>query len=163
MDFDLPQPVQDLVATTREFREQRLEPLEAQFLRDGNVPWSLRSQLQAEARDRGLWAIDVPTEHGGLGHGMLAVCAVHEELNRHPMMFEVGGAPEPVLYHCAPHQWIATSPTLCAASAGAPTRSPSPEPGPTSRRSRRPPFATAMTGSSTATSCSSAWPSASSS
>ena len=34
--------------------------------------------------------------------GQLAVCAVHEELNRHPMMFEVGGAPEPVLYHCAP-------------------------------------------------------------
>jgi acyl-CoA dehydrogenase len=47
----------------------------------------------------------VPSEHGGLGLGQLAVCAVHEELNRHPMMFETGGAPEPVLYHCAPHQW----------------------------------------------------------
>jgi acyl-CoA dehydrogenase len=105
VDFDLPDDVQRLVAVARDFREQRLAPLEAEFLREGNVPWPLRPQLQAEARELGLWAIDVPRAHGGLGLGQLAVCAVHEELNKHPMMFEVGGAPEPVLYHCAPHQW----------------------------------------------------------
>lgn len=105
MNFDLPDAVQRLVVAARTFREERLAPLESQFLLDGNVPWELRPQLQAEARERGLWALDVPVEHGGLGHGQLAVCAVHEELNRHPMMFETGGAPEPVLYHCAPHQW----------------------------------------------------------
>lgn len=105
MNFDLPEDVQRLVAIAREFREERLDPLEAAFLRDGNVPWPLRPQLQAEARDRGLWAIDVPVEHGGLGLGQLAVCAVHEELNKHPMMFEVGGAPEPALYACSPQQW----------------------------------------------------------
>ena len=105
MNFDLPADHRELVEAAREFREERLDPLEADFLRDGNVPWALRPQLQDEARERGLWAIDVPEEHGGLGLGQLAVCAVHEELNRHPMMFETGGAPEPVLYHCAPHQW----------------------------------------------------------
>jgi acyl-CoA dehydrogenase len=105
MDFDLPAEVRELVETARAFREERLAPLEEEFLREGNVPWPLRPRLQAQARERGLWAIDVPTEHGGLGLGQLAVCAVHEELNRHPMMFEVGGAPEPVLYQCAPHQW----------------------------------------------------------
>ena len=105
MDFDLPDDVQHLVAVARDFREQRLDPLEAEFLRDGNVPWPLRPKLQAEARELGLWAIDVPIEHGGLGFGQLAVCAVHEELNKHPMMFEVGGAPEPILYHCNPQQW----------------------------------------------------------
>jgi acyl-CoA dehydrogenase len=105
VNFDLPDDVQRLVAVAREFREERLAPLEPEFLLNGNVPWPLRPQLQQEARDRGLWAIDVPEEHGGLGQGQLAVCAVHEELNKHPMMFEVGGAPEPVLYHCAPHQW----------------------------------------------------------
>jgi len=107
MNFDLPQDVRDLVERARAFREERLAPLEQQFLLDGNVPWPLRPQLQSQARESGLWAIDVPAEHGGLGHGQLAVCAVHEELNRHPMMFETGGAPEPVLYHCAPHQWDA--------------------------------------------------------
>lgn len=105
MNFDLPASVAELVAIAREFREERLNPLEAEFLREGNVPWPLRPQLQAEARGRGLWAIDVPKEHGGLGLGQLAVCAVHEELNKHPMMFEVGGAPEPILYQCKPHQW----------------------------------------------------------
>ncbi|HET9103953.1 MAG TPA: acyl-CoA dehydrogenase family protein [Solirubrobacteraceae bacterium] len=105
MNFDLPSSVQELVAVARDFREQRLDPLEAPFLRDGNVPWPLRPELQAQARELGLWAIDVPVKHGGLGLGQLAVCAVHEELNKHPMMFEVGGAPEPVLYGCAPHQW----------------------------------------------------------
>ena len=105
MDFELPAEVRELVEIAREFREERLAPLEAEFLREGNVEWPLRPKPQDEARERGLWAIDVPTEHGGLGLGQLAVCAVHEELNRHPMMFEVGGAPEPVLYNCAPHQW----------------------------------------------------------
>jgi acyl-CoA dehydrogenase len=105
MDFDLPPEVVSLVDAARAFRLERLAPLEEEFLREGNVPWPLRPQLQAEARDRGLWALDVPKEHGGLGHGQLAVCAVHEELNQHPMMFETGGAPEPVLYHCAEHQW----------------------------------------------------------
>lgn len=105
MNFDLPADHVELVRVAREFREECLDPLEPEFLRDGNVPWPLRPRLQAEARKRGLWAIDVPEEHGGLGLGQLAVCVVHEELNKHPMMFEVGGAPEPVLYHCAPHQW----------------------------------------------------------
>ncbi len=105
MNFELPADHRELVDAAREFREERLDPLEADFLRDGNVPWPLRPQLQAEARERGLWAIDVPAEHGGLGLGQLAVCAVHEELNKHPMMFETGGAPEPVLYHCSPDQW----------------------------------------------------------
>ena len=105
MNFDLPDDIQRLVAVAKEFREERLAPLEQEFLLNGNVPWPLRPKLQQEARDRGLWAIDVPADHDGLGLGQLAVCAVHEELNKHPMMFEVGGAPEPVLYHCAPHQW----------------------------------------------------------
>lgn len=105
MNFDLPSDVQELVAVARQFRKQRLAPLEQEFLLNGNVPWALRPQLQEEARALGLWAIDVPEEHGGLGMGQLAVCAVHEELNRHPMMFETGGAPEPVLYHCSPEQW----------------------------------------------------------
>jgi acyl-CoA dehydrogenase len=105
VNFELPDEIQRLVAVAREFREQRLAPLEPEFLREGNVPWPLRPQLQAEARELGLWAIDVPLEHGGSGLGQLAVCAVHEELNRHPMMFEVGGAPEPILYHCSPEQW----------------------------------------------------------
>lgn len=105
MNFDLPADHRALVDAAREFRQARLDPLEAQFLREGNVPWALRPQLQAEAGERGLWALDVPEAHGGRGFGQLAVCAVHEELNRHPMMFETGGGPEPVLYHCAPHQW----------------------------------------------------------
>jgi alkylation response protein AidB-like acyl-CoA dehydrogenase len=54
MNFDLPDDVQALVAIARAFREERLAPLEADFLRDGNVPWPLRPQLQAEARERGL-------------------------------------------------------------------------------------------------------------
>lgn len=105
MDFELPADVRELVDIARAFREERLAPLEEEFLREGNIEWPLRPKLQAEARERGLWAIDVPTEHGGLGMGQLAVCAVHEELNRTPIMFESGGAPEPVLYECDENQW----------------------------------------------------------
>jgi acyl-CoA dehydrogenase len=105
VDFELPEAVKGLVEEARSFREARLDPLEQEFLLNGNIPWPLRPQLQAEARERGLWAIDVPQEHSGLGMGQLAMCAVHEELAKSPIMFETGGSPEPTVYHCAPHQW----------------------------------------------------------
>ena len=54
MNFDLPDDVQRLVAVAREFREERLAPLEQEFLLNGNVPWELRPRLQQEARERGL-------------------------------------------------------------------------------------------------------------
>ena len=60
MDFELPSEVQSLVKIAREFREERLAPLEEEFLREGNVEWALRPKLQEEARERGLWAIEVP-------------------------------------------------------------------------------------------------------
>jgi acyl-CoA dehydrogenase len=56
--------------------------------------------LESRGRERGLWALEVPRELGGAGYGQLAMCLVHEEMYKTPIMFEFGGSPEPCLYLC---------------------------------------------------------------
>jgi acyl-CoA dehydrogenase len=100
MDFTVPSDIKDLVARTRRFREDELQPLEPKFLTDGWLDNDLRLQLQLRAKAQGLWGIDSPREYGGLAVGHLGYCAVIEELHHSPLLFEFGGSAEPVLYAC---------------------------------------------------------------
>jgi acyl-CoA dehydrogenase len=100
MDFTVPSDIEELVARSRSFREDELQQLEPQFLLDGRLDNDVRLQLQLRGRDQGLWGIDSPPEHGGLGMGHLGYCKVIEELYHSPLMFEFGGSAEPVLYAC---------------------------------------------------------------
>lgn len=104
MDFDIPEEYRTLVDSARRFRERELMPLEAQFLADGDFAPELRTELEHKARDRGLWALDVPEDLGGQGVGTLGACLVAEELFKHPAMFQLGGSPEPILYECNEQQ-----------------------------------------------------------
>jgi acyl-CoA dehydrogenase len=98
MDFNISPEIEDLVARTRAFREQELQPLEPAFLQDGRLDNGVRKELQQRAREQGLWGVDSPREHGGLGQGHLGYCKVIEELYKSPMLFEFGGSAEPSLY-----------------------------------------------------------------
>jgi (R)-benzylsuccinyl-CoA dehydrogenase len=75
--------------TVRAFTRRELIPHENLIIRreaerglrdDPLIPPELESDLQAKARDIGLWGIDVPEEFGGQDLGMLAKCVVIEEL-----------------------------------------------------------------------------------
>ncbi|WP_067467781.1 acyl-CoA dehydrogenase family protein [Actinomadura macra] len=104
MDFRIPAELSMFVDSVRRFRERELMPLEPRFLKEGKLSPEERRALQERARDQGLWALDVPEEHGGQGMGTLATCLVVEELYKHPAMFEFGGSPEPVLYQADEEQ-----------------------------------------------------------
>jgi acyl-CoA dehydrogenase len=98
VDFEVPQEFRSLVEVVRDFRRRELDPLEHQYLLDGSFDIPTREKLDASARAAGLWALEVPTEYGGQGIGVLGICLVAEEMFKHPSMYIFGGNPEPVLY-----------------------------------------------------------------
>ncbi len=104
MDFALPDDVKMIQDSVREFTERELFPLEREFCLEGVLPIEKRLELEQKGRDQGFWALDVPTEFGGAGLSQLAMCVIHEELYRSPLMFEFGGFLEPALYLCNDEQ-----------------------------------------------------------
>jgi acyl-CoA dehydrogenase len=104
MDFKIPDELKMFVESVRAFREKELMPLERDFLRAGKLGSDVRTSLELKARDRGLWALEVPAEYGGQEVGFLGSCLAAEELFKHPAMFEFGGSPEPALYHTTEEQ-----------------------------------------------------------
>lgn len=110
MSFAISPEIQELAERTRAFVEEELDPLEQQFLLDGSLSWIKRAELERKARDRGLWALEVPKEYGGCGYSQVALAVVAEELYKSPIMFGpmpgdiFGGSPEPALYLCNEEQ-----------------------------------------------------------
>lgn len=98
MDFSLSEDVRMIRQSVQDFTERELFPLERAFCLEGRLPQPKRLELERKGRDLGFWALDVPTEYGGGGLGQLAMCVIHEELYRSPLMFEFGGYVEPALY-----------------------------------------------------------------
>ncbi len=104
MDFALTEELEMLKKNVREFTERELFPLEQEFCLSGHLPLDKRLALERKGRELGFWALDVPVEHAGAGLGQLAMCVIHEELYRSPLMFEFGGYVEPALYLCDERQ-----------------------------------------------------------
>ncbi len=86
MDFTPPARVQPLVAQVREFVEQELFPLEADFLQRNFA--DLVPQLaakRAQVKAAGLWAPFLPPDYGGLGLPLVEYAFISEELGRSPL------------------------------------------------------------------------------
>lgn len=98
MNFAIDEEAQAIVELVREFRLKKLVPKEREFLLKGKMDPQERWQLQLEAKEQGLWALDVPKEYGGLGLNHLTMCLIYEEMYKSPQMFRFGGSPEPALY-----------------------------------------------------------------
>ena len=82
MDFEIPQELRMLRASTRRFVQQELMPLERQYANDADLPDDVRNRLQAKAKELGFWNFDLPVELGGGGVGALGSCLVLEEMAR---------------------------------------------------------------------------------
>ncbi len=102
MDFELTDEQKMLRDMVRRFVDDKLIPLEAEYLQRKKEDRRLRTrneilgqdkflQLQKEARDMGLWALWAPQEYGGAGIGLTEYLIVTEELKRTFMWFEFGG------------------------------------------------------------------------
>ena len=82
MDFDLPEDLRLLKETVRKFVDRELIPIELEAMDGADLKPELRVRLEAKAKALGLWLLDVPQEHGGLGLGLLGMVVVWEELAR---------------------------------------------------------------------------------
>ncbi|WP_459615973.1 acyl-CoA dehydrogenase family protein [Bordetella sp. 2513F-2] len=85
MDFALPAEIENLRQRIRQFVDETLIPLEADrssYDEHENVAEPLLQQLRRQARDAGLWALQMPPELGGLGLSMAGLAPCYEEMNR---------------------------------------------------------------------------------
>jgi acyl-CoA dehydrogenase len=74
-----------LASTVRRFVEREIAPREDTLRRDGalGLPPDLRTELQAKAREAGLWCFSTPAEFGGAGLSPVQLVAVLEQAVRH--------------------------------------------------------------------------------
>jgi len=82
MNFELSGELQMIGDSVREFVVRELYPHEDLVDRTDDVPASLASELRRKAIAAGLYAANMPTEHGGGGLGPLAMAVVDRELGR---------------------------------------------------------------------------------
>lgn len=86
MDFAIPEPLQDLCARLRSLVDERVIPLEGEFLTRGFGAVAARLEaVRGEVRARGLWAPQLPRELGGMGLSLLEFGLVSRELGRSPL------------------------------------------------------------------------------
>ncbi len=69
-------------ARYRTFMEEHVYPAERNLDREDDAAGVLIDELQALARDAGLWAPHMPPESGGTGDGFLYYACVNEEIGR---------------------------------------------------------------------------------
>jgi len=76
MDFSIPEDLQLLRATVRDYVRDRLQPLAMNIEREERVP----DDVLAEMKELGFFGLPFPEEYGGLGAGELGYCLAMEEL-----------------------------------------------------------------------------------
>jgi acyl-CoA dehydrogenase len=82
MDFELPEELKLLKNTVRTFVDRELIPVEMNAMDGPGMRPEVRADLERKAKDLGLWLLDVPTEYGGQGLGLLGMVVVWEEVAR---------------------------------------------------------------------------------
>jgi len=83
MDFTLSPALSDLRGRVRTFVDAHVIPNEATIVaEDADLDWTTLHQVQAEARSAGLWTPHLPEDLGGLGLGIMGMCALFREMGR---------------------------------------------------------------------------------
>lgn len=86
MEFSISQNLQDMLAKVREFVAEEVHPLESELHRKSFK--ELEPALQEKrnkVREMGMWAPQIPKEHGGVGLGFMEHAMLTEELGRSPL------------------------------------------------------------------------------
>ena len=101
MDFSMPEEIELLRKSVRDFVEKEADPLAEQIDREARIPTSLLKQ----AAELGLFGLSIPPEYGGAGFGELGSVIALEELSR------TNGAVSMVVCPTAPAATIALAGT----------------------------------------------------
>ena len=82
MNFGLSEEQRLIVDTTRSFVENELYPYENAIERSGHLDMDLVREIQAKAIDTGLYAANIPEEHGGAGLDTVSWLLYEKELGK---------------------------------------------------------------------------------
>src|SRR5258707_10174398 len=78
MDFDIPEELQLLRKTVRDFVVERLVPIEQQVEDEDKIPDAILTEMGA----LGFFGLPFPEEYGGVGAGDLGYCVALEQFGR---------------------------------------------------------------------------------
>src|SRR6056297_271406 len=82
MEYDDTEAARELAGRVREFVDDCVIPVERDYLGDGPVPDEEIAALREEARERDLYAPQIPEEYGGQGLDFRDVLPAFEEAGR---------------------------------------------------------------------------------
>jgi len=82
VDFTLPEELRILKRNLRRFVDSEMIPVERETCIGDELKPTWREKFRKGAQDLGIWGLEIPTEYGGLGMGILARVVVWEELAR---------------------------------------------------------------------------------
>jgi acyl-CoA dehydrogenase len=82
VDFTLPEELRILKSNLRRFVDSEMIPVERETCIGDELKPEWREKFRKGAQDLGIWGLEIPTEYGGLGMGILARVVVWEELAR---------------------------------------------------------------------------------
>lgn len=82
MQFELKEEQKLLVQTVRRFIETELAPLEEEVEQTGKLPAELAGAILEKSKSLGLYAMNIPVEHGGGGLSAVDTMLVEEQFGR---------------------------------------------------------------------------------
>ena len=86
ISFDLPPELADLRTRVRAFVDDRVIPNEKKILEEDRTKGrGTLNALREETKEAGLFVPHLPREHGGLGLGIMGMCALFREMGRSPV------------------------------------------------------------------------------
>lgn len=110
--WELPEELVMLRDTVRRFMDAHVHPLEEKLEHDTvGLPREQLVELQAKARELGLWSLQTPAEHGGAGLSVLGQVVVAEEAAKcrmgafFPALGAFGGNPPNVMFKASAEQF----------------------------------------------------------
>ncbi|MDT5225283.1 MAG: acyl-CoA dehydrogenase, partial [Mycobacterium sp.] len=110
--WELPEEMVMLRGTVRQFMDAHVHPLEEKLDHDTvGLPREQLVELQAKARNLGLWALQTPAAHGGAGLGLLGQVVVGEEAAKcrmgafFPALGAFGGNPPNIMFKASAEQF----------------------------------------------------------
>lgn len=95
MSVVIPESIRERREQVRAFMEQHVYPNESRLLAEDETADALIAELQAKAKEAGLWAPHLPPEAGGSGGGFIEYAYVNEEIGRSAVAQLVFGCQAP--------------------------------------------------------------------
>ena len=105
MEFSLTSEQQMIIDTVKTFVEEELYPHEDEVEKTGQIRPELYASIKAKAIEMGLYAANMPEEHGGAGLDSLTLCLMERELGRANFGLQyIVGRPSNILLACQGQQ-----------------------------------------------------------